>query len=87
MSEGKTTFARPLVEVIKPLFIDGMEPVYSLADTARMFNRTPKVMRTWVRTGFIVAKRNGPKLGDIVFYRGDIEAVRNKPVVEKKGRF
>lgn len=72
-------------DAIKPLFIDGTEPVFSLKDTARMFNRTPKVMRTWVRTGFIKAKRNGPKLGDIVFYRSDIDAVRNLPVTDRKG--
>lgn len=70
--------------IIRPIFVEGSEPVYSLADTALMFGRTPKVIRTWVRAGLITAKRNGPKLGDIAFYRKDIEAFRNKPVTEGK---
>lgn len=71
-------------EIIKPILIEGMDAVYSLQDTARMFNRTPKVIRVWVRTGLLTARRNGPKLGDIAFYRKDIEAFRNLPVTEGK---
>lgn len=70
--------------IIKPIQIEGMEPVYSLEDTARMFGRSVKTLRQWVRVGIITARRNGPKLGDIAFYRKDIEAFRNQPVTEGK---
>jgi len=67
-------------DIIKPIFIDGMEPVYSVKATAAMFGRDVQTIRRWARAGLITARRNGPKLGDIVFYRKDIEAFRSKPV-------
>lgn len=66
--------------LIKPIQIEGMDPVYTLEDTARMFGRSVKTLRQWARSGLITARRNGPKKGDIVFYKKDIETFRSKPV-------
>jgi hypothetical protein len=67
--------------IIKPIaIVEGIEPIYSLEDTARMFGKSVDRIRKWVRSGLLTARRNGPAMGDIVFYKKDIEAFRSKPV-------